>query len=222
MSDLSSKELAKRLRALDFGVRMPPSVIEETAEFLERLTDEPEAVQSRPCGLCGGLGCRMCGMTGKYIPDAPTGPFACENCNRLAREAHTWSTALAETIKRHGAASPPTETRESGWLVENGKNDTQYRYFDEIGLVSWTSDAQKAIRFARRVDAEQFAAADEDAWAIVEHVFVTSETKESALRVPPYKPRREDFLTCGVFDDAAYEAAMQRYRTATETSGDQS
>lgn len=40
MNDITrtSKELAERLRALDFGVRMPPSVIEEAAEFLESLS----------------------------------------------------------------------------------------------------------------------------------------------------------------------------------------
>lgn len=43
-----SKELAERLRALDFGVRMPPSVIEEAAEFLEKLTHEPPADAPRP------------------------------------------------------------------------------------------------------------------------------------------------------------------------------
>jgi hypothetical protein len=38
-----SKELAERLRRLDFGCRMPPSVIEEAADFLDGLTDEPGA-----------------------------------------------------------------------------------------------------------------------------------------------------------------------------------
>ena len=59
------------------------------------------------------------------------------------------------------------------WLVENGKqagSGLAYRYMDQ-GLPLWTDDPHKAMRFARRVDAEMFAAEDEDAWRIVEHGF---------------------------------------------------
>lgn len=61
---------------------------------------------------------------------------------------------------------------EFGWLVENGKSapDTRYRMMDELGI-QWTDDPNKALRFARRVDAEGFAAGDEDAWRIVEHAW---------------------------------------------------
>jgi len=45
VDQVPSKELAKRLRALDFGGRMPPAVIEEAAEFLESLAPEPCADQ---------------------------------------------------------------------------------------------------------------------------------------------------------------------------------
>lgn len=40
-------------------------------------------------------------------------------------------------------------------------------------------------------------------------------TKEVRPRVPPYRPQRDDFMECGVVDDAAYEAAMRRYRAAS-------
>lgn len=58
---------------------------------------------------------------------------------------------------------------EFGWLVEDGTG-RRYRTMDQMGT-HWTEDAFKAIRFARRADAEMFAAGDEDAWRIVEHVF---------------------------------------------------
>lgn len=60
---------------------------------------------------------------------------------------------------------------EMGWLVEDGNlNKTMYRCMDETGI-HWTDDPNKAIRFARREDAEMFAAGDEDAWRIVEHMW---------------------------------------------------
>ena len=61
-----------------------------------------------------------------------------------------------------------------GWLIENGKKQGEglaYRFIDNDngGWGGWTEDHNKAIRFARREDAEQFAHHDEDAWRIVEH-----------------------------------------------------
>ena len=59
------------------------------------------------------------------------------------------------------------------WLVENGKqagSGLAYRRMDQ-GMSTWTEDPHKAIRFARRADAEMFAEEDEDAWRIVEHGF---------------------------------------------------
>ena len=57
------------------------------------------------------------------------------------------------------------------WLVGNGKPaGLAYRYMDQ-GVPMWTPDPHKAIRFARREDAEMFAA--EDAWRIVPHGFET-------------------------------------------------
>jgi len=79
---------------------------------------------------------------------------------------------LNEFRGRERNAKPPSlpPTMETGWLVENGKSfpDTRYRTI-EFGLPAWTPDHLKAIRFARREDAEMFSAEDEDAWRIVEH-----------------------------------------------------
>lgn len=70
--------------------------------------------------------------------------------------------AIREEVKKEA---------ETGWLVENGKagTDLRYRTVGALGIPIWTDDANKAIRFARRADAEMFAAEDEDAWRIVEH-----------------------------------------------------
>lgn len=61
---------------------------------------------------------------------------------------------------------------ECGWLIENGKQGDELRYRTiRQGLPAWTDDHNEAIRFARRADAEMFAAEDEDAWRIVEHMW---------------------------------------------------
>ncbi len=59
-----------------------------------------------------------------------------------------------------------------GWLIENGKKGDALRYRNmEQGIPTWTADHDEALRFSRRKDAEKFAAEDEDAWRIVEHIF---------------------------------------------------
>ena len=51
-----------------------------------------------------------------------------------------------------------------GWIV--GSADCQkWRTWTELGP-EWTGDRDKATRYARRVDAEQVHAADEDAWRV--------------------------------------------------------
>ena len=59
------------------------------------------------------------------------------------------------------------------WLVENGKQagaGLAYRRMDQ-GIPTWTEDPHRAMRFARRADAEMFAEEDEGAWRLVEHGF---------------------------------------------------
>lgn len=66
--------------------------------------------------------------------------------------------------------------KDSGWVVENGKAGDELRYRAiEQGCPVWTADVEKAIRFARRVDAEMFSAEDEDAWRVTEHLFYGTE-----------------------------------------------
>lgn len=70
-----------------------------------------------------------------------------------------------------------TRLRAGGWRedMENGRHgfivssadETRFRFWDAMGP-TWTTDRVRALRFARRIDAERFAAEDEDAWKILE------------------------------------------------------
>lgn len=55
---------------------------------------------------------------------------------------------------------------DGGWIVGNGSGDKWRKWSPAFGPV-WTSDRDKAVRYARRCDAEAVHAADEDAWHIV-------------------------------------------------------
>lgn len=83
---------------------------------------------------------------------------------------------ICADLEDKGLAAAPKQEWEYGWLIENGKQQgagLAYRYIDNDagGVPAWTEDPNKALRFARRADAEQYAYHDEDAWRIVEHGF---------------------------------------------------
>lgn len=96
--------------------------------------------------------------------------------------------------------SAPVESDrpETGWLVENGKPVPQlrYRYFDDTGCVDWTDDHNKALRFSRRVDAEQFSANDDDAWRIVEHTWSAPVESEHRCGVRGFVDSGEQCPAC--------------------------
>lgn len=98
MSDVarSSNELAARLRALDFGCCMPPSVIEEAAAFLESLgtAHEPRADQDMPCWVEGS--------TFKWSTDGGG-----------QREATPGEVMLWAEVERLRAAQPPLAVPEA-------------------------------------------------------------------------------------------------------------
>ena len=69
---------------------------------------------------------------------------------------------------------------ERGWLIENGKQGNELRYRTmRQGIPVWTPDHMEAMRFCRRVDAERFAAEDDDAWRIAEHAWDTAECQHT-------------------------------------------
>lgn len=67
-----------------------------------------------------------------------------------------------QRARRLAAESKP---RVVGYIVSNGARD-RFRCWGQLGP-EWTEDRDAALRFARRQDADAFAAEDEDAWAIV-------------------------------------------------------
>lgn len=71
---------------------------------------------------------------------------------------------------------------ELAWLVEDGTG-LRWRYMDQ-GRPLWTTDPNQAMRFARQADAEMFAAEDEDAWRITEHMWVSPPIPTEALPIP--------------------------------------
>lgn len=73
--------------------------------------------------------------------------------------------ALLAILSRLPAAGDPS-VRHPGWIVANAACD-RFRIWDLNGP-DWTTNKTKALRFARRSDAEAFAAEDEDAWKIIE------------------------------------------------------
>ncbi len=75
-------------------------------------------------------------------------------------------------LHRRAAAAPPPPALVGvsdggdafGWIVADGQGE-RWRMWGDSGP-EWTADRSKALRFARRDDAEAFAANDEDAWSI--------------------------------------------------------
>jgi hypothetical protein len=77
--------------------------------------------------------------------------------------------------------SLPDPHPETGWVIDNGRlpPDTRYRFMNEVGLVDWTGDLDQALRFARRIDAENFSKQDEEAWCITKHQWIPKEATPS-------------------------------------------
>lgn len=72
--------------------------------------------------------------------------------------------ALAATVK-----AVPSEAL--AWVVETGDVSAPLYRTIECGMYEWTSDHMKAIRFARRDDAEMFAAEDSEPIRICQHAW---------------------------------------------------
>jgi hypothetical protein len=72
-----------------------------------------------------------------------------------------------------GAAATSENARdESGWCLERGPASApHYLHVAETGIFDWTLDHMKALRLARRADAEQVACIVEDADRVAEHVW---------------------------------------------------
>jgi hypothetical protein len=104
----------------------------------------------------------------------------------------------------------------TGWLIENGKKQGEglaYRFMDQ-GIPNWTPDHMQALRFARREDAEQFSAEDEEAMRIVEHAWLKEKNFYKAFMntVVDNPPPQKIFLL--VARPSGYSSTKYEYLTA--------
>lgn len=103
-------------------------------------------------------------------------------------------------------------TEYSAWLVENRSNGQRYLTFDPIdGTVDWTTNADDACHFSRRVDAEKFAQSEVLELHICSHAWPGLDFRE--WRCPKCNHDLDSFYTnrecpgCGVKVEA-YEKVM--------------
>lgn len=196
MSDLAKQiELAKQ--AIDTW----PDSVRAAIGVSPRITPPPPAAQSPLYILGDGSHESIAEMLPSMLRNGVT------QCPLCAHEdIHTHSPAEI-VIYRNGMkygrslaaapqATPKSAHDETAWLVENGKQggELRYRYFDDVGLCGWTTDPYQAMHFCRRIDAERFCAADEDAWRIVEHMFCAE-----APQAPPKNVLFDDLLGARMF-----------------------
>jgi hypothetical protein len=145
--------------------------------------DEPPAGQYCEHGVRSDLRCFSCNPASSQPPS--------ERQEHLTRTLAWVSTH--EGVSKHvreivslalygdvPTPPPPVEQREIGWLVEAARTNGPQRYRTmEQGMSAWTTDPNKAIRFARRADAEMFADEDDEAWHICEHMWVDPAPEET-------------------------------------------
>lgn len=95
---------------------------------------------------------------------------------------------LAKLPKRPEQPAPrPVPSEETGWLIENGgAAQTLYRFINnDMGMsIEWTPDPDKALRFARKEDAQAFAYHDEDAARIAEHMWCGDAPRPVPTAIP--------------------------------------
>lgn len=79
----------------------------------------------------------------------------------------------AKAMFEHCIPSVETPKGEVGWVLEkDGTSQLLYAYCAENLMLGWTTDNLRAIRFARKADAEQLALIMEDADRVAEHMWV--------------------------------------------------
>lgn len=139
---------------------------------------------------------------------------------KLEEQQRSASLGAAVKLLERGSHEPK-EQRSSGWLLEHDKarpykwvRAEKYQGFIE-GTLEWTEDASLAIRFAREVDAKQFA------WLhfefgkealITEHVFVDNslETKEGYSQAYADQMRTALSRISGMIDSQGNAIEMHR------------
>ncbi|MDX2165715.1 MAG: hypothetical protein SF182_01570 [Deltaproteobacteria bacterium] len=112
------------------------------------------------------LAALVCGHLVRFWEN-PVGPslFICQWCKASARRAED---LVHETHCRAARAllGAACSLLDAGYVIGNSDR-TRWRTLDGHGFARWTDDLDAALHFARRRDAEAFAAEDEDAWCIL-------------------------------------------------------
>jgi len=83
-----------------------------------------------------------------------------------------WPAALAARPQEQASQPPEAQGVERGWLLERDRNGPEWLGINRVEAYvewMWTKDSTKALRFARREDAENYAGFVEDCWTITEH-----------------------------------------------------
>lgn len=120
-----------------------------------------------------GLHCSMCGKwENEPCPRVPCDALKCGLGAKINGDASlgrrsSGPSGASDKAQEQASPSATLPRDETAWLVENAKNE--YLYYD--GFFQWTPDVNKALRFARRADAEMVAAEGEDAWYVREHMW---------------------------------------------------
>jgi hypothetical protein len=120
-------------------------------------------------------------VVGKHAsPSVPSVAQSIEDINRI------WNAMPAALFLRTYLAAAPRPAAvgaaglESGWCVERGPASAPNYLHVDGGLLAWTPDHMKAMRFARRADAEQITEIVDDADRIAEHAWHDSPTANGA------------------------------------------
>lgn len=113
--------------------------------------------------------CPLCHNTGRYPSQYTPGLVLictrCEAGGRVAREeGERMKRGMADSAGIARAPAAPQDAT-GGWVVADA-DGARFRRWGDWGPV-WTGDVDAALQFARREDAEAFAADDEDAWKIL-------------------------------------------------------
>lgn len=153
---------------------------EATNEALDNLSDNPTEEEAEAV-------LQACGTSGKEVVN--------EFIERLLKE----NLGLKQELARRVAVAGP-QGDESGWLLEK-THEGNVHYICADYVLQWTDDPNKALRLARREDAEALTTIVEDCEKIASHEWPAATS--SPARIP------SDFITA--------TGELKDWNTITET-----
>ncbi len=178
-----AETLQDRLRAMTQSGMVIPSMARKLMLKAAAKLDELESrLKPQPCYECGGTDilapvCLTCNPEYRLARPHRVSEEAVERaCTRfhagwefVSDEDRTEARALmrAALASASMGGDGSTDSQElSGWIIGDSEG-RRWRGWGNYGP-TWQTDPMKAIRFARRKDAEAVFAEDEDAWTVIE------------------------------------------------------